>query len=153
MSTTIKLLLTGIVLFILFVLSGCGGPGGSKNEDGKGDYEKVWVDPVVLQSDSVYTLIQASRVDSIPKDEMMPSSTSVISIDFVVTRPNCMTTVNIVNEKREVLRPLTMQLLGAGYYKLTLNPNFPLIKSASYKPVFLYSEVCGTRKSVKISKY
>jgi len=87
-----------------------------------GMFETVWVNPQLVFSDSLVTLIRAERIDSLPAE---PSSLGVKKqpvLGFVVHEPTATVTVNLVDEKLRLVYPLLLQKLPAGFYKLTLNP-------------------------------
>ncbi|MEE8576647.1 MAG: hypothetical protein V3T31_05275 [candidate division Zixibacteria bacterium] len=87
-----------------------------------GYWEKAWVDPVIIFSDSLYTLFRSDRVDSFfvdkpvdPLDELAPS------VVFQIRRESCFTTANILDGQSRVIHPLLARNLGRGFYKITCN--------------------------------
>ena len=87
-----------------------------------GYYEKAWVDPVIIFSDSLYTLIRSDRVDSFyvdqPNDPFEQMSPSIM---FHISQENCFTTVSLLGNQSQVVRPLLARDLPRGYYKVTCN--------------------------------
>lgn len=108
-------------LFLLAVW-GCGKRQVHPEVPGGGHYEIAWVEPQVLVSDSLYTLIRAERIDSFyvgqPSDF---SSTEAPSVMFHVTDDECFTSVNLLNSTGEVIKPLLVKNLPSGFYKLTFH--------------------------------
>ena len=116
-----------------------------------GYYEAAWVDPQIVISDSLFTLIRAERIDSFYVDgSEYPVSVAAPSVALHVDNDICLTTVNLVNADGEVVRPLLLTNLRRGHYKLTLNLN--LSAEAGYPAAGLYLEAdfCGTSISQPI---
>ena len=87
-----------------------------------GYWEKAWVDPVIVFSDSLYTLFRSDRVDSFwveeatdPLDELAPA------VVFQIRDENCFTMANILDSRSRVIHPLLARDLGRGFYKITCN--------------------------------
>ncbi len=88
-----------------------------------GYYDLVWVEPSIMMSDSLFTLISAARIDSIyVRDGTKLLSTAPQSGWFRVGSDSCFASINLLDSRGNVLRPLLARNLGRGYYKFTINP-------------------------------
>ncbi len=109
-----------------------------------GHFETAWVDPQIVISDSLFTLIRAERIDSFYVNRSAPSvPTATTSLTFYVSEPSCPTTVNLVNSAGEVVEHMLVRNLRQGYYKLSVDPNrFP---PERYLDTHLYikADYCG----------
>jgi hypothetical protein len=97
----------------------------------EGVWQQAWVDPSVVYSDSIFTLIRANRIDSflvapgklqleIP-DITVQSSRPVSgtgAIKFQIQGPSCGVSVALAGGSVD-LAPIKSQNLPTGYYKLT----------------------------------
>ncbi len=87
-----------------------------------GYFETAWIDPQIVVSDSLFTLIRAKRVDSFYVNRpTYPVSATITSLMFHVDEQSCLTTVNLLNAAGEVVKPLLVRNLSPGYYKLTVD--------------------------------
>jgi len=87
-----------------------------------GYFETAWIDPQIVVSDSLFTLIRAKRVDSFYVNRpAYPVSATITSLTFHVDEQSCLTTVNLLNAAGEVVKPLLVRNLSPGYYKLTVD--------------------------------
>jgi hypothetical protein len=110
----------------------------------QGYYETAWVDPEILISDTLYTLISAKRIDSFYIDEPLnPMEPMASAIEFHIDQGNCFTSVNLLDERSEVIRPLLARDLGYGYYKITVNVSKINPWLSSTGVYFLKVEYCG----------
>jgi len=106
------------------------------------NYETVWVEPGIVISDSLFTLIRAERVDSILIDDQSGTYSPVTSsVEFSIGRVNCFTVINILNIAQEVVMPLVAQQLEPGHYRLSLNQ--PAVKRSGL-PAGSYDLRCET---------
>lgn len=109
-----------------------------------GYYEKAWIDPKIIFSDSLYTLIRADRVDSFYVNEPPNPNEEVASaITFQVRQDNCFTTVNLMDNQSRILSPLLAQNLPRGFYKVTCNVSRISSGLSSSGVYFLKAEYCG----------
>ena len=109
-----------------------------------GYYEKAWVDPTIILSDSLYTLIRSDRVDSFyvdqPPDPLEGVAPAVV---FQVRQADCFTTVSLLDDRSRVIRPLLSRNLRRGFYKITFNAS-SLTPELSPSGVFYVKVVyCG----------
>ncbi|MBN1211669.1 MAG: hypothetical protein JXA92_03750 [candidate division Zixibacteria bacterium] len=110
------------VLIIIAVLGGCAKHPPSPPGEEKDYFETAWVDPQIVISDSLFTLIRASRIDSFPVDTPVVESITIPSVSFEVVRADCPVVVNILDEKSAgVVWPLLVKYLEPGFYRLTLD--------------------------------
>lgn len=96
------------------------------------EFEVVWIDPRVIASDQMMTLICADRLDSIqhPSGEVITAPAPAVAFDIV--DQSCLTTIRMLDSRGTVLKPLLTRTLPPGHYKLTVhkpppaaNPNIP----------------------------
>jgi hypothetical protein len=105
-------------------------------------YETVWVDPQIVFSDTLLTLIRADRIDSIlvtPSE--LPSRRSA-SVEIRVVQPACNVSVSLLDLNLEVIHPLMVRNLPQGFYRLTLDFerfSSPVLWPGSY---FLRADYC-----------
>jgi hypothetical protein len=115
-----KILFT--VSIVIAVFGGCAKRPPSPQEEQKDFYETAWIDPQIVITDSLFTLIRASLIDSFPVDTPVVESITIPSVAFEVTRGDCPVVVNILDEKSAgVVWPLLVKNLEPGFYKLTLD--------------------------------
>ncbi len=134
------------VLSALLLFTGCGKKTlyNMPAIEERGFYETAWIDPAVVVEDEWYTLLRSERVDSfyveIKPGENLPL---VPSVEFHISRPECLTHVNLMNGRREIVRPLLIKNLRQGFYKLTFNVG--RLKNEELPPgdYFLKAEYCG----------
>jgi hypothetical protein len=108
-----------------------------------GYYDKAWVDPVIILSDSLFTFIRAERVDSFyvdqppdPEEEIAPS------IMFHIRQETCFTTINLLDDQSRVVRPLLARNLSRGYYRVTCNVSRLSPETSSTGIYFLKAVYC-----------
>lgn len=109
-----------------------------------GYYEKAWIDPQIILSDSLYTLIRADRIDSFyvaePPD---PEEEMAYAISFQVRQENCFTSVNLLDDRSRIIQPLVAQNLPRGFYKVTCNVSRISSELSANGVYFLKAEYCG----------
>ena len=107
--------------------------------------EIVWVEPKIVHSDSLLTLIHAFRVDTIYVDkESSPEDKIKTTKLFHIEQPRCFTRVKLITATGEVRYILLEETLAMGYYQLSLNKikisdNFLFLKDT-----FIKIEFCGS---------
>lgn len=108
-----------------------------------GLYETVWVNPQMVFSDSLVTLLRAERIDSLPSEPSSFDYQAPPVLGFAIRDPLCTVTVNLTDENLNVVYPLLLRKLPAGYYKLTFSPL--AIKKPGLPPgvYFLQADYCG----------
>lgn len=119
------LLLTSSLILIVFI--GCG----HKPElifdqptiPTEGYYEKAWVDPEIIISDSLFTLIRSERVDSFYIDKPLSEKLSPgESFEFKIDRQFCLTSINLIRSDGLLIGTLWERNLTFGFYKVNVNP-------------------------------
>ncbi len=115
------------VLFASLVLISCGkGPGRYGHERPKSKeplvWQTAWVDPRIVVSDTVLTLFQAGRVDSLQVEQSKAGKASNGAVEFQIDGVSCNVEINLLDSRSRLVRHLMTRTLLAGYYKLTLNP-------------------------------
>jgi hypothetical protein len=117
-----------LVLVILILISGC-----TKRQaiefdlptvPTEGYYEIAWVEPEIVVSDSLFTLIRAERIDSIFVEGTHPDiELTDRSITFKINRQFCNSKFSLVNSTGQKLIELWNRDLTFGYYKVNINPS------------------------------
>ena len=113
-----------LLLTLTVIVNGCGRLGRMSDEDRTPQvyYETAWIDPQIVISDSLFTLIRSERIDSFIVDRPSPEADGTTSISFKVPGMTCPVVINILDEKSaRVFKPLLVKELPTGYYKLSLN--------------------------------
>ena len=113
-----------------------------KPEIAEGIWEKAWVDPVIIMSDSLFTLIRSDRIDSFYVDDPF-SAVGIKSLEFTIPDSICFVYVKLENDFNGTITPLLAHKLNAGYYKLT-----PTKKAGEI--LKLRADICGEKKTVFI---
>lgn len=136
------------LLIVFMCLSGCGGPTYVSEEESQPQrWEMVWVEPQLISATETYTLLRASRVDSVLFDPTLPPSQPVNSISFHVPFKPCRAAVSLI-VARTMKSPLLDTTLSAGHYRLTLTSvGTPKSAQNHGSPTILLAEVCGKRTS------
>ena len=133
-------------MFLSFTLIlGCGG---AKLYDrpspiSGGYYEVAWIDPEIILTDTLYTLIRSDRIVSLYNDKPDPYKSLAPTISFRISSENCPTSINIFDSRSRLLIPLIVKNLRAGFYKMTFNADRltdDLARSPSY---LLKADFCG----------
>ena len=108
-----------------------------------GHWETAWVDPQLLLTDTLFTLIRTERIDSFYVDEPLPLELQPTAIHFQVDATECFVAVSIVDDRGSILKPLIAQTLATGYYKFTLFPHQldPRLRAAT--GLFIKAFYCG----------
>ena len=109
-----------------------------------GYYETAWIDPAVVLEDEWYTLLRSDRVDSFYV-EIRPGDNSKLapSIEFQVSKFECLTHVNLMDGRQKIVKPLLVKNLKFGYYKLTFNTGRLKKEELPVGDYFLKAEYCG----------
>ncbi len=111
-------------------------------EIAEGIWEKAWVDPEIIMSDSLFTLIRSDRVDSFYVDDPF-SLSGIKSLEFSVTDSVCFVYVKLENDVQGTITPLIANKFPAGFYKLTPT-------KIAGEILKLRADVCGIKKTVFI---
>ncbi len=116
-------------------------------------YEIAWVEPRIVISDSLFTLIRAERIDSFLVDDPTDIGKTVSpSLIFQVANDDCFTSVNLLTATGELIKPLLVRNLSPGYYKLTVD--FSHLSRDFYPSnnFLLKADYCGTSVSRPIQR-
>ncbi len=106
-------------------------------------YEIAWVDPRIIVSDSLITLITSERIDSF---KVEASSEALLTQDrsliFRIDQPECFTFINLIDSKGQVIKPLLARNLARGYYMFSLQMNALPAWQPRSPQYFLKGEIC-----------
>lgn len=144
----------GIAVLLLVWLVGCSKPP-VPGEDGRGDlsgsrFETIWVDPAIMYSDTLVSLIRSERVDSVLLAPDEKGTRPPASIEFLVDDVSCNVSVNLLDAYGQMIQPLLLKRLPVGYYRLTVHnrkgSNTPLLPG----PYMLEADVCNRKQRTEI---
>ncbi len=113
-------------------------------------WEMTWVDPSISYSDSLITIITATKVDSIFVDNADPTSYQIPYIIFHVESPVCPVSVNLYNDRDQVVLSLFRQSLAVGFYKLTFHQGRLDLRAGGPAGFILRADVCGNEQTVSL---
>jgi hypothetical protein len=117
-----------------------------------GYYEKAWVDPKIIMSDTLFTLIQASRVDSFFVDKPQEAYKDLgPTIEFTVPIEECVVSVNLLDDRSRLVLPLMVRRLPMGSYKLTCDVRQLKPAVSSTGVYYLKSVVCDRTSIERIT--
>ncbi|MCK4632042.1 MAG: hypothetical protein KAT79_02160 [candidate division Zixibacteria bacterium] len=140
------------VMIGVVILVGCGGRQqviyNQPELPSEGYWDMVWVEPSIVLSDSLFTLIRADRLDSIyVKVDSDPFAALPTSVVFGVGESVCFVAVDLVDASGRIVLPIVARELIAGHYKLTINRS--RVSSETYPSglYYLQARYCG--KSIK----
>ncbi len=109
----------------VLICSGCGRKVEIKDERKvvlqESRYETLWVEPQIVMSDSLFTLIRSDRIDSARIDPGSMPPQRKASVEIRITEPYCNASVALVDASLRPVYPLLVRNLSAGFYRLTLN--------------------------------
>ena len=148
---TRRLVVLLAVVTLLLLAVGCGGPKTTYDQPvvPAGYYETAWVEPQIVLSDSIFTLIRAARVDSIYVQGEDGSAPWSPSLEFVVPTDTCF--VSMVLQFLEGNRPpipLIVRYLPKGNYKLTVTEPLKFGDTLYTESYQVRGSVCGVRKTL-----
>jgi hypothetical protein len=142
-----------LMALALVLIVGCGkGPPSVYDQPGipeVGRWETVWVDPQLVLSDTLFTLITAGRVDSAYNEKADPFEGGPASVEFAIADVSCPVIINIEDHTGHVEHPLLVRSLPAGFYKFTFHSDSydPLTASPHY---FLVADICGEKQRISV---
>jgi hypothetical protein len=134
---------------LILLLIGCGGPPVTYDQPvvPMGYYETAWVEPQIVRSDSIFTLIRSARVDSLYVEGAEVRALSSPALEFVIPTDTCF--VSMVLQFLESDRnpiPLIVQYLPKGTYKLTITDPLKFGDTLYLDSYQVRGSVCGVRK-------
>lgn len=114
-------IVVGVIATVLTILTSCGRIGriGEEQSDVY-PYETLWVDPRIVHSDTLLTLIRADRIDSILIDPAAKPSPRSASVEIRIYESACNVSVNLLDSGEKLLYPLLVRNLPQGFYRLTV---------------------------------
>ncbi len=109
-----------------------------------GYYEKAWVDPQIRYTDSLITIIKASRVDSFYVEKIAPKfKDNLTSLAFEIKESRCFTSVLLLNNFGDLLSVLVADELSHCHYKVTINRTQISYMQPPAERFFLKVDFCG----------
>ena len=135
-----------VLILLAITLTGCGKKTlyNMPAVEQAGYYETAWIDPTVVLEDEWYTLLRSDRIDSFYV-EIKPGQNQQMApaIEFKISQFECLTYVNLMNGRQEIIRPLLVKNLKFGYYKFTFNIGRLKREETPAGDYFLKAEYCG----------
>jgi hypothetical protein len=136
-------------LALAAAMTGCGGKATVKTSDGRkydlqeSRFETLWVEPQIVASDSLMTLIRSERIDSIEIDPVDRAGRPRKSIEFRIAEPRCQVSIGLYNSDLRMVYPLMVRDLPTGFYRLTVNMEIFREPPPTYQTFFLKADYCG----------
>lgn len=145
-------LLCGATLVVLLNLPGCFRQDPSQQlPDESGHFELAWVEPKILLSDSLFTLIRAERLDSFFVAEAGYGTDRVAtSLVFEIVDLGCFVRIGLFEPGGTMVYSFVAQKLPKGVYKFKfdrLRYAAPLLDAPYY---YLTADYCGQIQRNKI---
>jgi hypothetical protein len=140
------------LLMLTFLCASCflGGQG-PNHPKGPGHYETAWVDPELIVSDSLISLIRSDRLDKVfVTDKEKRHGENQPSFEFVITQDFCTVEVDMVGSKSVVVEPLFHGTLRPGNYKLTVDPS-RIDTILKRQKLSVRADFCGRKKTFDLS--
>ncbi len=143
-----------ILLFFIIIIFGCGKKQtinfNQPELPGVTYYEKAWVEPKIVLTDSIFTLIKAARLDSFLVDKPMKYQSSIDnSLQFHIAEDSCFTIINMQDPDGTVIKSFIARFLKSGFYKVTLDLS-RLSEQYKYPYYFLKVKYCSFENYRKI---
>lgn len=109
-----------------------------------GYYERAWVDPQLIYSDSLLTIIRSDRVDSFFVEKPQKNfNEKIITIAFEVKEQYCFTSILLLDVKGNLISVLVSDDLSIGQYKVSFNPSRINYVQPDASRFFLKTDFCG----------
>ncbi|HWR82569.1 MAG TPA: hypothetical protein VN285_04645 [Candidatus Deferrimicrobium sp.] len=137
-------------LVLVILVSGCGTPLWKRETVPQtaagqpGHYEIAWVNPTIVVSDSLFTLISAERLDSVVVDNRESTGNAAPAVTFFVAAAQCPVSANLITHSGQTVLPLVEQNLPYGHYKLTLDSRILKPYLSAYPQLYLAADYCGS---------
>lgn len=141
-----------ITIALLVLLVGCAGNRpGEETMQPAGVWETAWVDPEIVVSTDLLTVIKAARIDSflveLTADSVAPGSGPTDpEVTFELANTDCRVAANVVDGHGRVVMPLLLQLFGPGHYRLTVNKVVLIQQGLPPGNYAVTASVCGARQ-------
>lgn len=145
----IDIALVFVVVTTAVLVAGCGGKATIKSPDGRKydlqeqRYETLWIEPQIVYSDSIITLIRSDRIDSAIVDPVEKASRPASSIEIRIVEPSCQVTVGLYNSDFQMVYPLLVRDLRTGFYRLNVNMDIFRQPPPVYETYLLKADFCG----------
>ena len=109
-----------------------------------GFYQKAWVDPQIVYSDTLITIIRANRVDSFYVDTPEKDfNENIVTVAFEIYTPTCFTSVLLLDASGNLISVLAADELPVGHYKVSLTKSKITYMQPGAKRFFLKTDFCG----------
>jgi hypothetical protein len=147
-QTSTPILIAGFFLAgVMLLLNGCGSRQ-TINYDRpemshSGHWETAWVDPQMILSDTLFTLIRSYRVDSFFVDTALSTDPTPVELHFYVDASECFVAISVTDNHQDILLPLIAETLTHGYYKFTFYSNRLDPKYLDSPALLLKAFYCG----------
>lgn len=157
---------------LAILILGCGpkAPSPEEVQPRPGYYEIAWVDPAIIQTDDLLTLIRSERIDSfyvetpeaaqhfaptlrfrIQSGCLQLYQSGVTTLPDVIgphrwpssQEPTTNVVINVYDAYGELYLPLLVQKLPIGHYKLALNESGEFYKSLPAGSYYFKADLCG----------
>ena len=110
------------------------------------NYEKVWVNPSIVASDTLFTLVKAERLDSILVENIdgtISERGDVISFSFHIDLASCKTNIYLTDSYNQEVMRLYQADLPTGYYRFNCDRSRINIEGLQYSDLFVKITYCA----------
>lgn len=112
--------------------------------DTTGHYERAWIDPQIIYSDSIITVIRSEKIDSFyVKKPDNSFNEKIISLVFDIKEEDCFTSIFLLDNSGNVISVPVTDDLSYGQYKVSINPSRINYVQSNDNRFFLKSDFCG----------
>jgi len=106
-------------------------------------YETLWVEPEIIVSDTLITLIRSERIDSVRIDPSAVDINRPAAIELRIGEPVCNVSIGLLDSRLRLVHPLLVRRLPAGFYRFTVNVDRLREPSLSPGTYFVKADYCG----------
>jgi len=137
-----------LLLLITIIASGCGRKSSVMydfpEQLDESAYEMVWVNPSIVESDTLFSLIKAERLDSIfVENSVAPDFGRTALLTFEIPMGSCQTTIEFTDPAGESIYRIFSGELSLGHYKLSLNSENIELSEISKDDLYVRVNYCA----------
>lgn len=149
---SLRFLLAPLILCVIGCTSGPRFPQADAESGRARPYEYGLVEPRILISDTLFTLISGSAIDSfeVAESESGPGARAS-AIVFEIDRPDCFVSISLRDHADKIVHPLLARLLKRGFYRVRVHSgriSYPIYGPTAYQ---LQVDYCERSQTVPIS--
>lgn len=143
------ILLTIVISLLIAVFTGCGKRqtliyNQPELTPEVGYYERAWVDPQLIYTDSILTIIRSDRVDSFYVEKPQKNfNEKIITVAFEIKDETCFTSILLLDISGALISVLASDDLSFGQYKVSFNPSRINYVQPGANRFYLKTDFCG----------